>query len=310
MAIKTARTAESGQPQIDDDVCTVCGLCTEICPTDTLYLQDGHVAIKLQTDFGCIGCGQCMAVCPSGAVTVSGREISPDDVVELAATEMRASAAQLEALMRARRSIRHFDNREVEPVMIERIIEMASTAPIGIPPSDVEILVFAGRRKVQAFARDINQLFRNALNFFTPWRLLVMRPFMGRATIEVMQNLVLPLCRGILRAREQGRDVLLYNAPLAMLFHSSSSSDPADALIVATYAMLAAESLGLGTCAIGTVAPFMARSRPTLEKYGIAANNKLGIMLVAGYPQHKFQRGLRRSFASVKYWDEQPEAGP
>jgi len=244
-----------------------------------------------------------MAVCPSGAVTVSGREISPEDVVDLPAPASLATAEQLEGLMRARRSIRHFANREVDRETIERIVQTASTAPMGIPPSDVEVLVLAGRRQVQAFALDINSVLKGALEYFTPFRLTVMRPIMGRATVEMLHNFILPHCRGVLKEREKGRDVLLNNAPLAMLFHSSSSSDPADAYIVATYAMLAAESLGLGTCIIGLVTPVLARSRPTLAKYGISPTNKLGTVLIAGYPQHKFSRGLHRTFASVNYWE-------
>jgi len=43
----------------------------------------------------------------------------------------------------------------------------------------------------------------------------------------------------------------------------------ADAHISATYAMLAAESLGLGSCMIGSASPFLVRSKQLLQKYGL-----------------------------------------
>jgi ferredoxin len=304
MAIKTARCNEPGRPQVDRDRCTVCGLCAEACPTYTLRLQGGRLEIELDTEFGCIGCGQCLAICPKAAVTVSGRDISPQDAIELPPPAARAQAEQLESLMLARRSVRNYADREVEPQKIEQIIEMASSAPMGIPPTDVEILAFAGRRNVQAFALDICDLMRGTLAFFTPAKLVLMRPMLGKANVEILKGFVLPLCREIVGQRERGRDALLYNAPVAMLFHGSAFSDPLDAGIAATYAMLAAESLELGTCMIGSVCPFLARNRKTMEKYGIKRDNKLSIVLVMGYPQHKFSRAIRRSFAAVRFFGQ------
>lgn len=301
MAIKTARCEKPGQPRIDSDKCTVCGLCVKLCPTSTLELRDGHVAVEPDTVFGCFGCGHCMAVCPSGAVTVSGRGISPRDVMELPPLSDCATVGQLASLMRLRRSVRHFADREVEMEKVERILEMASTAPMGIPPTDVEVLVFAGRRKVQEFALDINHLMQKALSYFTPARLILMRPLLGRTNVELFKGFILPLCREVVRQRELGHDELFYNAPLAMLFHGSVYSDPLDAGIAATYAMLGAESLGLGSCMIGSVCPFLSRDKSLRSKYGIKRGNKLSIVVVFGYPQYKFSRAIKRDFSEVRY---------
>ncbi|MFZ4465107.1 MAG: nitroreductase, partial [Bacteroidales bacterium] len=42
-----------------------------------------------------------------------------------------------------------------------------------------------------------------------------------------------------------------------LYFYGSPYADPADPLIAATYAMIAGESLCLGTCMIGAVHPFI-----------------------------------------------------
>jgi len=98
-----------------------------------------------------------------------------------------------------------------------------------------------------------------------------------------------------------GGDTLLYGAPVAFLFHSSPYAEPGDCYVAATYAMIAAQSLGLGTCMIGMVAPFLERNKKLKAKYGIPNRNKPGIVLLMEYPGFSFKHGVRRRFASVSY---------
>ncbi|MBN2080928.1 nitroreductase family protein [bacterium] len=302
MAIKTGRTSEAGRPVIDTGKCTNCGLCAAICPTQTLVADNGAIRVDPDTGFGCIGCGQCMAICPPGAVAVTGRELSPADVLKLPPVAERATADQLKALMLARRSIRHFTDREIEPDVVERMLAMASTAPIGIPPSDVGVLVFNGRARVQELAADTAELMAGTLKFFQPWRLSLMRPLIGPVDFPLLTGFVLPLCREVLANRAAGRDVLLYDAPLALLFYSGPGSDVLDSHIVATYTMLAGEALGLGSCMIGSVTPFIERDKKLKAKYGIDPKAKLSTLLIFGYPKYKFSHALSRTFAEVRQW--------
>ncbi len=60
-------------------------------------------------------------------------------------------------------------------------------------------------------------------------------------------------------------------------------------VIASTYASIAAEAYGLGTCIIGSVVPgFDAKLK---AKYGIAKSEPLGTAFVMGYPDQKFSRG-------------------
>jgi len=301
MAITSSTTVEAGQPRIDEKACTVCGLCARNCPTETLQLRNGALVIDPETDFGCIACGQCMAVCPHQAVTVDGRGMKPDDLIALPAPDQRATTSKLLALMQSRRSVRRFKNREVEPEVVQRMLELASTAPMGIPPSDVRVLVFHGRDKVHTFAADMVEVLRGTQRAMTPLMLTLMRPMLGKAGIEAFKTFIIPLMNTIVREWDKGRDVLLYDAPLAMLFYGSPYSDEADYHIVATYAMLAAQSLGLGTCMIGSVSPFLARNKKAKEKLELPKGSKLGLVLVAGYPAVEYHGALKRHFAAVRY---------
>jgi len=99
--------------------------------------------------------------------------------------------------------------------------------------------------------------------------------------------------------RRQGRDLLFYDAPAVLLFHHSPYVDASEAMIACTYAMLAAESTGLGTTMIGAAVPIIMRKRELCQRLGIPDGNKPAIALIVGYPAVQFRCGIVRSFASV-----------
>jgi nitroreductase len=114
-----------------------------------------------------------------------------------------------------------------------------------------------------------------------------------------MRHFILPLGQTYLRYHQQGRDVLFYDAPAVLIFHHSPYTDPAETYIACTYAMLAAESLGLGSTMIGAAAPVIAQNRTLCRSLGIPDGNKPAIALILGYPSATFRRTVRRSFSSV-----------
>jgi len=130
--------------------------------------------------------------------------------------------------------------------------------------------------------------------------LTLMRPFLGKENYKAMRDFIRPLLDTLVKKRAKGIDWFTYNAPAALLFHHGSVADPADCHIAATYAMLAAESLGLGSCMLGTTAG-LNHAKSFKAKYGIPPKNKIGLALVLGYPVTTFHKGLRRRLGSIKY---------
>lgn len=79
-------------------------------------------------------------------------------------------------------------------------------------------------------------------------------------------------------------------------------ADPADPIVAATYAMIAAESLGLGTCMLGAVHPFIQNGKAAQrfrKKYGIHHKSREGLFVIMGYPNVEYGKGIRRTFASI-----------
>ena len=65
-------TVTTPVPQIDEDKCTLCGKCSEICQFKAIVrIADTMLTF---TDL-CHSCGGCVEVCPEGAITETGREL-------------------------------------------------------------------------------------------------------------------------------------------------------------------------------------------------------------------------------------------
>lgn len=301
MTAKTGFGAEPGLPVINNEECTKCGICIDMCCTGSLELADGMIRVKPGIKMDCVACGQCMMVCPRGCITVTGRNLSSADLVDLPSKESVSTFDQLYSLYLSRRSIRSFNEREVEKEVIERIVEATTTAPMGLPPSDVEVLIFAGRPKVAELRNDLLGFFKQSKKVLTPFLCKIMRPFLGRVLAEQMRTFIIPVMNGVLEATKNNHDMLFFDAPVVLAFHASPYADSSDCPIACTYAMLAAQALGLGNIMLGLAPNFLGRSKKLRQKYGIPDGNIMTIMLALGYTNKHFQHGIKRRLASVRY---------
>lgn len=299
MAIITSRTHENGRIIISYEHCNSCGLCVKVCKDFSLVMENDKPVVSKHPLFGCMACGQCMAVCPTHAIEISGREMTAADRIDLSEVRDKISYPQLKNLMINRRSIRDFKDKEVEEELINKIIEAATSAPMGLPPSDVQLVVLKGKNKVREFSFDVIDYFKKISWLFSNKFIWLWRLF-GKETYELMKSFGQPLVDFMVETKDKDENYLLYDAPLAMYFLASPYSDPADPHITATYAMLAAESLGLGTCMIGSVHPIIQYGAKKLKKkWHIPAKAPAGIIVLMGYPKYKYKSGIRRSFAEV-----------
>ena len=302
MAIPTSRTKEKAEIKIKPEICTGCGLCVSVCKDFSIVIKDKKVTKSESPLFGCIGCGHCMAICPTGAIEIYGREISPDDLFEIPQKESLASYEQLLSVYQHRRSIREFKDKPIEDEITEKILTAAKTAPMGLPPSDVNVMILNGIDKTRKFAEDFSQHLRSykfmTSNFFTTF----MRPFWGKENSELFRGFIKPLFHAYTDELDKGNNYINYDAPLAMYFYATPYADPADPIVVATYAMIAAETLGLGTCMLGAVHPFIQKGKNSekfRKKYSIKHKSKEGIFVAFGYPKVKYKKGIKRTFASI-----------
>ena len=51
-------------PKVIAEKCTACGACIEVCPTQTIVLENGKAFVKIDN---CRNCKKCMLACPENA---------------------------------------------------------------------------------------------------------------------------------------------------------------------------------------------------------------------------------------------------
>jgi ferredoxin len=302
MAIITSRTNENGRITFNYERCDSCGLCVKVCKDFSIEMDNNKPVVSNRALFGCVACGHCMAVCPTKAIEISGREMSADDLIDLSEMKDKTSYEQLQNLMVGRRSICDFKDKEIGEELIEKIIKAAVSAPMGIPPSDVHLLVIKGKDKVREFSFDVIDYFNKISWVFSNKLIWIWRLF-GKEAYQLMKSFGNPLVKFMVETKAKNENYLLYDAPLAIYFSASPYSDPADPYIPATYAMLAAESLGLGTCMIGSIHPIIQYGAKQLKrKWHLPAKSPSGIVVIFGYPKYKFKSGIKRSFTEVTFF--------
>jgi len=73
-----ARMAHSGyKPVVDQDTCSVCGICAQTCPFQAIEIGEEHALINLDR---CMGCGLCASHCVCGAISL---KLAPEKGVPL-----------------------------------------------------------------------------------------------------------------------------------------------------------------------------------------------------------------------------------
>ncbi len=77
---------------IDQERCTGCGACVEVCPTGALYLVEGKAAVDGAL---CYECEACLAACPSEAIILTEQEEPVAEAARLPALRPEPEAIQV-----------------------------------------------------------------------------------------------------------------------------------------------------------------------------------------------------------------------
>ncbi|MBI5691883.1 MAG: nitroreductase family protein [Verrucomicrobia bacterium] len=300
MPLRTAVADGVARVTIDVGRCDACGRCVQVCRGGPLQWGGDHIEVDPRRMFGCTGCGQCVAACPREAIHVEGRGLAVEDQRPLPAAGQRADFGQLNALLQARRSCRVFRPEPVPTEDVHRILDAARTAPVSLPPSGVGVLILPGGNEVREFRRGLLDVVARRRWLFRPPVVWLLRARLDAAQYRLVRSFVAPLFDAYLGRRPEvapGEDYFFHRAPLALLFYASSTSHPADATIAATHAMLAAQSLGYGTCFLGFPGFLLGQDRGLRRRYGLPEWARPGLALVIGRAAVPPVRGLRRHFA-------------
>lgn len=266
--------------EFNRETCTQCGICEDICLQKAIHL--GNFTI----DDNCNLCYHCLAVCPHGSITENGK-LTPDLSAQI------PSAESLLNLMKHRRSIRHFKEQEIPEELVQQILESVRFAPSARNAREVFITAVIGKDQMTwldtEVTRTLNWNFQRFFNGLTKplWQIIAGEK--SYAYFRVKEK--------FMNKQKHQPQIITYNAPMALLFHSPKSligNADMDCNIWMTYAMLYAESLGLGSCVNGYLVSGIKHNQTIKQKLGIPKNHMIYSALLLGYPKYRFKREVFR----------------
>jgi nitroreductase len=277
-------------------------------------MQDGKAVV---TGDRSLNCGHCAAVCPVGAVRVG--TIDPDSLrFNHFKLEDRWLAhgdfdtGMLVRLMASRRSCRNFAERAVERSVLEDLVKIGALAPSGTNGQRWTFTVLPTRAAVMVLGNGLRDFFRR-LNAMAARPLvrhglnLIGKPQLA----EYYRDYYETVQEGLRDWEENGCDRLFHGAQTAIVIGSrSGASCPAeDALLATGNILLAAHSMGLGTCLIGFAVSAMQNDPKLKTAIGIPAGEPVYAVIALGYPDETYERLTGRRQPEVRFFEGRPMGG-
>ncbi|KPJ99615.1 MAG: nitroreductase, partial [Desulfobacterales bacterium SG8_35] len=244
----------------------------------------------------------CEAVCPVDAIRVEALE--HPFTLKTAAVDERwlphgeYDTGQLVRLMLSRRSCRNFNDKEIDRVMLEDLVKIGTTAPSGTNCQLWTFTILASRREVVILGGEMARYFLE-LNRMAEkaWLRIFSKMFFGDALEKYYRRYYETVREGLLIWNREGVDTLFHGAVAAILVggKKSASTPMEDALLASQNILLAAHSLGLGSCMIGFAVEAIKRDRKIRKLVRIPDDESVYAVIALGYPAEKYQRtGLRK----------------
>jgi nitroreductase len=168
---------------------------------------------------------------------------------------------QVERVIMERRSVRRFKDKQVPENLVRRLLEAGRFAPSTGNGQPWRFLVIRDEEVLKKMERDaqrICQLFR----FLMDWRTSPLKQIAflnAQVMIRLLPNMLHPIPFGAISLIAEGKLKLYHGAPtvIHVLVDRRGASDPVvDVGVCGENMVLAAHSLGLGTCWIGFVELF------------------------------------------------------
>lgn len=273
---------------IDELRCTGCGACTLECHRHLPVYREAEASLD---GLECIGCLHCYAVCPQGAVTLqadSGESRRP----ALAASE------PLFDLLSRRRSCRNFLKRRVDNDILTTLALAAAYIPSGGNSHAHRLTVLTGGEMRLHLERALERIYRRR------------RRLLGSSCLRSLAApFVNPQMRAFLRDRSylrrlsylleqfaQGEDPVFYRAPAVILVHSREliPTPREDSILAAYNIVLAAETLGLGSCFVSLAQNAINSSRKLKQILNLEQREQVHAVVALGYPAVQFRRPVPR----------------
>jgi nitroreductase/NAD-dependent dihydropyrimidine dehydrogenase PreA subunit len=257
--------------QVNQQKCIKCGKCVTDCPARIISKEDGCPFITQENEARCYRCQHCFTVCPTGAISILG--LAPEKSLSL--TGNMPDADQLELLIKGRRAIRQYKPENLEPELLQRLLDVACYAPSGMNARQVHFTVVDDREKLAKLRNEV-------------------MAGLGKIVKENRLPEGMEFFADFYRAwDEHGIDILFRGAPHLLLASAPQNivTPVQDCLIALTTFEIFAQTLGVGTVWDGlakwAINDLMPGFRTSL---GIPDDYVIGYAMAFGKPAVQYAR--------------------
>jgi nitroreductase/NAD-dependent dihydropyrimidine dehydrogenase PreA subunit len=275
--------------KIDLNNCTLCKACVNDCVARLFYIKSNKLHIINDFENLCILCGHCVAVCPVNVITL--KDYESESIKNMPEVKSIPDFESFHNLTQKRRSIRQFKDMAIPKETLKLILELARYSPTGSNTENVYYTVIQNKEMVTKISNYITEKVKRFVETIENSK--------GRETLKASMskeefNLAidnLPRTKGILKIIESGIDFWCWGGELIFIHGDSTIGGiPTDSALAAAHIMLAAQTLGLGTCSLGYLI-FHANQSETIKKIiNLPKNHEIGYSLAIGYPKVKYKK--------------------
>lgn len=268
--------------QVDQEKCTRCGFCVQVCPVNIISRDDNQW--PQTTGENCIACGHCVAICPKGALDNVKAPLLNQIPLEKRPVLDADTAAHF---LRSRRSIRTYKDVAVPQGKIHQLLDIARLAPTGGNSQGISYYVFNNPERLGKIIAVTIDWMELEVRKNSPWA---------------------PYFVGLVDSyRKTGQDVILRGAPCLIVAISATDFQPRgrdNTHFSLAYAELYAPTIELGTCWAGLFEVCAASGYlPMLSLLGLPENMTVTGALMVGYPKYTYQRLVERNPLKIIWKD-------
>ena len=268
--------------KVNHQTCTKCGQCVADCLPQIISIEEGCPFIAPEKEAACYRCQHCFTICPTGSISIFG--LDPEKSLPLKGN--LPDAAQMELLIKGRRAVRQYKQENLEPEVLQRLLEVAWHAPTGKNDRQVRFTVVAEREKLAKLREEV-------------------MTGLGRIVRENSLPEGREYFADIYRAwEEDGVDTLFRGAPhfLVASAPQNIATPVQDCLIAMTTFELYAQSLGVGTVWDGLAKWAISDLMPEFRsRLGIPDDHVVGYAMAFGKPAVHYARTAQHGPTQI-YW--------
>ena len=262
---------------VNEETCTKCGACAEVCHLGIIDFQENSFPKPFPeiSEQMCSKCSACLIVCPNESFI--HRDVSYEECPKID-SGLRINYEQCAQLLKTRRSIRTFKDTPVPRDVILQAIEAARFSANGGNLQTVQWLIIDDKDMIDNFKKVGNEWLATTIKNggYAP-----LADIIGKESADFFLHGA-PAIVSVIGNKDNG--IMAYDGPIALAYFD-----------------LAAISLGLGCFWNGFFQDAATNFPPIKDAIALPEDYQIFGSLVVGYPKYKYHRIPMRNQARITW---------